>query len=96
MEALCASAGAVSARVGSDEAQLAMLLTDGAELTVVLTSTVGRTNSLYLARRSAQAPGGVALASEPLDPDPSWERVPEHSAVVIGAGGDVDVRPVGA
>lgn len=95
VEALCASAGAVSARVGNDEAQLTMLLTDGVQLTVVVTSTVGRTNSLYLSRRCAQARGGVALASEPLDHDPSWERVPEHSTVVVGQGGDVDIRPVG-
>jgi glutamine amidotransferase len=96
VEALCASAGAVSSTVGGEEAQLAMLLTDGATLTVLLTSTVNRTNSLYLARRCAQAPRGVALASEPLDPGGSWERVPGHSSVVIGAGGDVCVRPVGA
>jgi glutamine amidotransferase len=95
VEALCASAGAVSARVGAEEAQLGMLLTDGTTLTVLLTSTVGRTNSLYLARRCTQAPHGVVLASEPLDPGPSWERVPEHSSVVVGEGGDVDVRPVG-
>lgn len=93
VEALCASAGAVSARVGWEEAQLGMLLADGESVTVVLTSTVARTNSLYVGRGARPASAGVLLASEPLDPDSTWERVPAHSAVVVD-GGEVDVRPL--
>lgn len=93
-EALCAAAGAVSARVGSDEAQLAMLLADGRSITMVLTSTVGRANSLYVGRRCAQGPAGTILASEALDDVGAWERVPAHSAVTLSADGGVEVRPV--
>lgn len=95
VEALCAAAGAVSARVGNDEAQLAMLLTEGTTISVVLTSTVGRANSLYLCRGPAEAPGGTVLASEPLDGGgPAWERVPAHSAVVLHPDASVELRPV--
>ncbi len=69
VEALCAAAGAVSSRVGKDEAQLAMLLADGRSISMVLTSTVARANSLYLGRRCGLAPGGTVLASEALDDD---------------------------
>jgi len=94
MEALCAAAGAVSSRVGNEEAQLTMLLADGHAITMVVTSTVGRANSLYLGRRCAQGPGGTVLASEALDHAGRWEPVPAHSAVTVSADGAVDVRPV--
>lgn len=94
-QALCAAAGAVSARVGKEEAQLAMVLSDGATTTALLTSTVSRTNSLYLADRPGQAPGGHVLASEPLDPDGAWTRIPPHSLVTLGGdAGEPEVKPL--
>lgn len=94
VEALCAAAGAVSARVGKEEAQLAMLLADGRSTSVLLTSTVTRANSLYVGRRCAQGPGGTVLASEALDGAAGWERVPAHSVVTLGVDQEVQVRPI--
>jgi glutamine amidotransferase len=94
VEALCAAAGAVSARVGKEEAQLAMLLADGRSISTVLTSTVGRANSLYVGRRCAQGPSGTVLASEALDDAARWEPVPAHSAVTLAVDQEVEVRPV--
>lgn len=95
VQALCAAAGAVSSRVGRDEAQLAMALADGTSVVALLTSTVTRTNSLYVARGPAQAPNGIVLASEALDDGPSWERVPSHRAVVLGPDGRLEVPALG-
>ena len=94
VEALCAAAGAVSTRVGKEEAQLTMLLADGRSISMVVTSTVARANSLYVARRCAQGPGGTVLASEALDPAAGWERVPAHSAVTMAVDQEIQVRPV--
>jgi glutamine amidotransferase len=94
MEALCAAAGAVSSRVGSEEAQLAMLLADGSSVSVVLTSTVARANSLYVGRGTSQGPAGTVLASEALDDASGWEAVPPHSSVTLSSDGDVHVRPI--
>jgi glutamine amidotransferase len=94
VEALCAAAGAVSARVGKEEAQLAMLLADGRSISMVVTSTVARANSLYVGRRCAQGPGGTVLASEALDDVARWEPVPTHSAVTLSVDEEVRIRPV--
>ncbi len=95
VEALCATADTVAGRVGEEEAQLAMLLADGASISVVLTSTVERTNSLYMADAPAQTPHGRVLASEPLDDGDGWERIQPHSVVCLSPDGSSEVRPIG-
>lgn len=82
LEALRAVAARVAARVGEAEAQLTMLLTGGRELALLRTSTVAETNSLYLARGHALAPGGTLVASEPLD-EGTWEALPAHAALRV-------------
>jgi glutamine amidotransferase len=89
VDALTAVARMVHERVGKEEAQLNMVLTDGARVTAVRSGTVLLTNSLYLARRPPFAPGGVALASEPPEPGAAWAPVDGHSWVEIEADGTV-------
>jgi len=88
-EALAATARRVKARVGSDEAQLNMLLCDGSTVAAIRSSTVARTNSLYLSEGPPFAEGGTVLASEPPDADSTWTAVDEHSWVEIGSNGEV-------
>jgi len=85
--ALRQTAEAVVARLEEgEEAQLTMALSDGTGLTALSTSSVARTNSLYLARRHPVLPGAV-LASEALEDGAEWTPVPEHAVVRLEAGG---------
>ena len=88
-EALAATARRVKARVGSAEAQLNMLLCDGSTVAAIRSSTVARTNSLYLSERPPFAEGGTVLASEAPDANSKWTAVDEHSWVEIGSDGEV-------
>ena len=63
---------------------LNMILTDGRQLVATVSG-----ESLF-SRSEGEA---ATLASEPLDEDPSWEKVPEDSLVRVGAG-RVDVSPL--
>jgi len=89
-EALQRVARAVAARVGTEEAQLNMILTDGKTLVAARCGTVLLTNSLYMAVRPPSAPAGVLLASEALEPGAVWEPVDGHSWVEIAP--DTTVR----
>lgn len=85
--ALRQAADAVVARLEEgQEAQLTMALADGTGLTALSTSSVDRTNSLYLARRHPVLPGAV-LASEALEDGAEWTPVPAHAVVRLDAGG---------
>jgi glutamine amidotransferase len=88
-EALAATVRMVKERVGREQAQLNMVLTDGQTLAAVRAASVSRTNSLYLARRPPLADGGVALASEAPNPGAAWEPVKEHGWLEIDAQGSV-------
>lgn len=50
-------------------------------------------DSLFVLQGGKALPGGVVVASEPLDADPAWQPVPELSAV-HAAGGGVEVTPL--
>jgi len=78
-EALMSTARVVAARLEREESQLNMLLTDGRSVAALRSSTVAATNSLYVADRQAFAPGGLVVASEPLDEGSDWVAVPGHS-----------------
>ncbi|MEM7415502.1 MAG: class II glutamine amidotransferase [Gemmatimonadota bacterium] len=87
-ESLVETARLVAARVGSEEAQLNMVLSDGAGVAMVRTGTEPETNSLYLNARPSFAPGGVVLASEPTHPNAEgWTVVQPHSSVLIETSG---------
>lgn len=94
LDALLDVASRVKARVGRHEAQLNMLMSDGASLVAVRTGTVSATNSLYVAERPAFANGGVVIASEAPDPGPEWAAVEGHTSVVVRADGTVRAEPI--
>ncbi len=87
VEALEAVARAVKARVGKEEAQLNMVLSDGQRIAAIRSSTVLMTNSLYLAKRPPFAPDGVTLVSEAPEGGAVWEAVDGHSFVEIEPDG---------
>lgn len=86
-EALEEVAARVLARVGGEECQLALLLAEADGLTVRLASNVERTNSLYVLERTGLAAGGTLVASEALDDDASWRRVPDHAGLEVDGRG---------
>jgi glutamine amidotransferase len=72
------------------EAFLNLLLHDGQA--VVATTWA---NSLSVLRDTGLATGGVLVASEPLDEDPAWVDVPDHS-VVRASCTDLEISPLSA
>lgn len=88
-EALERTAAAVVEHVGSAEAQLTMMMTDGSRLAAVRTSNVADTNSLYSAAGSKLTPGGVVLASEPLTDSHEWTPVPSHGWIEVDTTGSL-------
>jgi glutamine amidotransferase len=82
-------AGATPATVlALTEGKLNLLLGDGQAITATACG-----NSLFTLRDSGLAADGVLVASEPLDDDPAWERVPDGS-VVLASIDDVEVVPL--
>jgi glutamine amidotransferase len=86
-DALVDTVGRVRRRVGSDEAQLNMVLSDGQSIAAVRTGTGGRTNSLYLAEKGTRMPAGTLLASERPNADEAWVEVGDHELVLLGSRG---------
>lgn len=91
---LIETASRVKARVGSTEAQLNMVMSDGDSIVAVRTGTALRTNSLYLNVRPPFADGGVVLASEAPETGTVWTPVDGHSSVEILADGTVTMEPI--
>lgn len=52
-----------------------------------------RSPSLHVSSGHTAFPGGRLVASEPLDPDPSWKPVPEGSLIEVTEAG-VEVQPL--
>lgn len=67
------------------EAQLNLILTDGATLLATRASNQPVSNSLYTAHQHGAFPGAALVASEPLDDGP-WDQVPDQHLVVLHAG----------
>lgn len=94
IRALIETASRVKARVGSTEAQLNMVMSDGESVVAIRTGTALRTNSLYLAVHSSFAAGGAVLASEAPETGAAWTPVDEHSSVEILPDGTVTTEPI--
>lgn len=95
-EALMSTARLVYARLEGEEAQLNMVLTNGRSIAALRSATVVPTNSLHLADRQPFAPGGIVLASEPLDAVSEWTPIPSHSWLRIELDGSRTVAPFSA
>lgn len=89
VEALTSTVRSVVERVGKAEAQLNMVMANGAALAAVRTGTVLVTNSLYVAEHPPFAPEGVVLASEAPETGAVWSPVDGHSWIQIDADGSV-------
>lgn len=94
-------AGAAAVRQASSwaveagaKAHFAVVLSTPDALVAIRTATEPEPPSLYLLRRGSLAPG-VIVASEPLDEDRGWERIPAGSAVIArrGAGAELVALP---
>ena len=72
------------------ESFLNLLLHDGQ---TIVATTWG--NSLSVLRDTGLATGGVLVASEPLDEDPAWVDVPDHS-VVRASCTELEISPLSA
>jgi predicted glutamine amidotransferase len=83
VEALEATARTIHSRVGKDEAQFNMLLSDGDRIAAVRSGTGLLTNSLYVAERPPFAPNGVVLASEAPESGAVWSPVDGHSWIEV-------------
>lgn len=77
------------------KATLNLLASDGTSVVATRASVNDGVNSLYVAEGASRWPDGVVVASEPLDDDDAWERVPEDHLVEIDvASARVAVRPL--
>jgi glutamine amidotransferase len=83
--ALAAVIGAVTARTTG---RLNLLLTDGTRA-----AATAWENSLFTRTASGRAPA-TWVASEPLDDDPAWTRVPDHSLVEVSGPGQCITTPL--
>jgi glutamine amidotransferase len=87
--ALAAVIGAVTARTTG---RLNLLLTDGVRI-----AATAWENSLFTrttAGPSPATPPSTWVASEPLDDDPAWTRVPDHSLVEVAGPGRCTTTPL--
>ena len=68
-------------------ATLNLAVTDGARLVFARYSTEGPGNSLYLIEDGNAFPGAVVVASERLDGDAGWRKVPDRHLLVVEQSG---------
>ncbi len=66
-------------------ARLNVLAGDGERIVAVRTSLAEPCNSLYVLEHGERWPRARLVASEPLDEDPGWAEVPEHTVVELTA-----------
>ncbi len=83
-----AAAGLVTDLLADGEAKLNLLLSDGRAIVATTWQ-----NSLFSLVDAGLAEGGVLLASEPLDEDPAWTRVPDGS-LIEATGTTVTITPL--
>ena len=65
-----------------------LLLTDGHRI-----AATAWENSLFACTAADGPESSTVIASEPLDDDPAWERVPDRSVVEVARARNVTSRP---
>jgi len=91
-EVLFEAAAAAVARVGAwaveagGQAHFALVIADGGSLVAIRTATAAEPPSLYLLPEPGPIAPGVIVASEPLDGDPRWQRIPASHGVIVSRG----------
>ena len=73
-----ALSGVVASVLAGGPARLNLVLTDGRAIHATACG-----DSLFVLRGGRLAPGGVVVASEPCDDDPTWQAVPDGSVVAV-------------
>lgn len=73
-------------------AQLNMVLTDGEAAAVTRAGSEDRSNSLYVADGCELAPGGVLIASEPLEDSRTWTEVEDGSVLEVDLSQSLTIR----
>jgi glutamine amidotransferase len=81
---VAASAGAA--------ATLNVLVGDGREIVATRFARGRAADSLALLERGARWPGAAVVASEPLDDDDGWRRLPEDTVVRLTPDGRAEIR----
>ena len=94
LEGLTDVASRIRARVGREEAQLNMVMSDSDSIVALRTGSAKETNSLYLAERPSFAGGGTVIASEAPTSGTVWSAVDGHSSVIIRADGSSEAKPI--
>lgn len=69
---------------------LNLVAADGEWLVATRFARRREADTLHLIEGGASAPGGVTLASEPLDPNAPWRPVPPDTLVVVDPSGTVE------
>ncbi|WP_026415218.1 ergothioneine biosynthesis protein EgtC [Actinomadura oligospora] len=83
-------ASTVQAVNGLTSGRFNLLASDGTSL-----AATARGDSLFVRAESAgERPDALWIASEPLDADPSWQRVPDGSLVVADLASGVRILPL--
>lgn len=93
-DALHALFALLAREVGSDEALLNLVMTDGAHLYAVRHAINAPCPSLYFATEPPGFSGGVLVASEPLMPSPQWQSVPEHHLLSLARNARPTLLPL--
>jgi gamma-glutamyl hercynylcysteine S-oxide hydrolase len=76
------------------EATLNLSVTDGTTMAFTRYSTDGPGTSLYVLEDTETFPGAVVVASERLDVDPGWRKVPDRHLLSVNRGSGATLRPL--
>lgn len=77
-----------------ESCQLNIALTDGNEMIIARYSNKHESNSLYSLENRKEFPESVIIASEKLDNDKAWKKVPHNHLVTVNGEREVAVKPI--
>ena len=76
------------------EATLNLSVTDGTTMAFTRYSTDSPGTSLYVLEDTETFPGAVVVASERLDVDPGWRKVPDRHLLSVRRGSGATLSPL--
>ena len=76
------------------EATLNLAVTDGTTMAFTRYSTEGPGTSLYVLEDAETFPGAVVVASERLNEDPRWRKVPDRHLLSVRQGSGATLSPL--
>ncbi|MCF7803117.1 MAG: ergothioneine biosynthesis protein EgtC [Candidatus Marinimicrobia bacterium] len=84
---------AYAAEAGS-ECQLNLALSDGESIIMSRYSNTEDSNSLYCLKDGENFPESVLIASEALDDDADWEKVPHNHLISVNSQNEITLQPL--